>query len=154
MSLYICTTGNLSAVSNIAVHNNSTTIRVTWTAPFSLDLTNAEPDIAYCVDIFNITNEERHILTNCSVLQTHYRFVSNDSNPRDQFKFIITPRSNIEGARNGTPSKPVFGHFNDLVPIATPTEVTTTDSRGSLRVTLAYYYLYISTFTLYYVMLV
>ena len=150
LNTYVPHAGRLSAVSNIVVHNSSTTISVTWTAPFSLNLTDAEPDIVYCVEVFNITNEERHILTDCSVLQTQFSFYYyNNSNPRDQFKFIITPRSNIEGARNGTSSKPVFGQFNDLIPttieITTTVETSTTVSGGTVasRVIPAYYYLYL-----------
>ncbi|MGJ8946007.1 hypothetical protein AB9K17_24255, partial [Salmonella enterica subsp. enterica serovar Kentucky] len=69
---------------------------------FSLNLTTTEPDIVYYVDVFSITdqNTERdHLISNCSVFETYYNFEVDNLNT---FQFIITPRSNVEGARNGT----------------------------------------------------
>ena len=65
------------------------------------------PDIVYCVDVFNITDEEAegdHLISNCSVFDTYYKFVIENPDVKDLFKFVVTPRSNVEGARNGTPS--------------------------------------------------
>ena len=79
-----------------------------WKPPFSLNLTTAEPDIVYCVDIFNIVAEEQekeYLITNCSVFESRYYFTVDNPDPRDLFQFTITPRSNVEGARNGTPSQ-------------------------------------------------
>ena len=64
-----------------------------------------EPDIVYCVDIFNITDgetEEDHLISNCSLFETHYNFTVENPDSRQLFQFIVTPRSNVEGARNGT----------------------------------------------------
>ena len=58
------------------------TLSCNWKAPFSLDLTNIEPDIVYCVDVYNITCGGRELLiSDCDV----------------------------EGAVNGTPSQPLRG---------------------------------------------
>ena len=85
----------------------SSIIQLSWQPPFSLNLTTAEPDIVYCIDVFNITNgeiefERDHLISNCTVFQTYYTFAVDDPDPKDIFQFIVTPRSNIEGARNGT----------------------------------------------------
>ena len=68
-----------------------------------MNLTTTEPDIVYCVDIFNITGGERerdHLISNCSVFEPYYNYAVD--NPGDLLQFIVIPRSNIEGARNGT----------------------------------------------------
>ena len=64
----------------------------------------AEPDIVYCIDIFNITDGEtegKSLVSNCSVFETHYKFTAENPDSRDLFQFTVTPRSNVEGARNG-----------------------------------------------------
>ena len=79
-----------------------------WTAPFSLDLTNVEPDIVYCVEMYNITCGGRELLiSDCNVTETSY---TSDVIVPDGYiyEYIVTPRSNVEGAVNGT-SKTVTG---------------------------------------------
>ena len=104
--LIIIILGSLEAVVNLMAKFISSAIQLSWQPPFSLNLTTAEPDIVYCVDVFNITNGETgrdHLISNCSVFQTYYyTFAVDDPDPKDIFKFIVTPRSNIKGARNGT----------------------------------------------------
>ena len=43
-----------------------------WDAPFSLDLTNAEPDIVYCVEVYNITCRRSLLISECDVMETSY----------------------------------------------------------------------------------
>ena len=84
---------------------NSTTL--SWSPPFSLDLTNVEPDIVYCVDVYNITCGGRELLiSDCDVTETSY---TSDVIVPDGYiyEYIVTPRSNVEGAINGTPSQPL-----------------------------------------------
>ena len=83
------------------------TSTLSWTAPFSLDLTNVDPDIAYCVDIYNITCGRRDlIISDCNVTEPSYSSSAPDGYI---YEYIVTPRSNVEGARNGTPSQPLTG---------------------------------------------
>ena len=98
--------GELEAVGNLTGVSTSSAIHLTWHAPFSLNLTTSEPDIVYCVDIksFNISNGEDHLVTNCSVFNTHYNFIAENPDPRNLYHLRVTPRSNVEGARNGTPN--------------------------------------------------
>ena len=71
-------TGELEAVGNLTSVSTSSVITLTWQPPFSLNLTTAEPDIIYCIDIVNITNEDieiDHLISNCSVFETYYNLV-------------------------------------------------------------------------------
>lgn len=80
-------------------------IALTWKPPFSLCLTAADQDIVYCVDVFNVTTEvisREHLITNCGVVEPHYNFTVEQPKPGGLFQFIITPRSNVKGAKNGT----------------------------------------------------
>ena len=82
---------------------------LSWSPPFSLDLTNVEPDIVYCVDVYNITCGGRELLiSDCDVTETSY---TSDVIAPDGYiyEYIVTPRSNVEGAINGTPSQPLRG---------------------------------------------
>ena len=111
--------GSLEAVVNLMAKFTSSFIHLSWLPPFSLNLTTAEPDIVYCVDVFNITSgetefERDHLISNCSVFQSYYTFAIDDPDPIDSFQFIVAPRSNIEGARNGT-SNEINATFIHLV---------------------------------------
>ena len=80
---------------------------IVWEAPFSLNLTNAEPDIVYCVEVYNITCGGRELLiSDCDVMETSY--TSDVLQPGYIYEYTVTPRSNVEGAQNGT-SKNVTG---------------------------------------------
>ena len=86
---------------------NFTTL--SWSPPFSLDLTNVEPDIVYCVYVYNITCGGRELLiSDCNVIETSYTcdVIAPDGYI---YEYIVAPRSNVEGAQNGTPSQPVRG---------------------------------------------
>ena len=87
---------------------------LSWEPPFSLDLTAVEPDTAYCVDVFmiNITDGGLvHLTSNCTILSPSYIFTLVNPDPKDEFEFIVTPRSNVEGARNGSESR-IIGSFS------------------------------------------
>ena len=96
--------GELQSVSNLK-RNGST---LAWEAPFSLDLTGIDPDIAYCVEVVNITCGRRDlIVSNCNVTEPSY--TSDNIAPHGYiYEYTVTPRSNVEGARNGT-SRTVSG---------------------------------------------
>ena len=45
-------------------------INLSWEPPFSLNLTTADPDIAYCVDVYNVTDIDGRfspLISNCDV---------------------------------------------------------------------------------------
>ena len=83
-----------------------------WDPPPSLDLTDIDPDIAYCVDIYNITCDMRErIISDCSVTEPIY--TSDVIMDGYIYEYTITPRSNVPGARNGT-ADTVTGRFKSV----------------------------------------
>ena len=102
------------AIENLTTFSSLMSIALSWEAPFSLNLTSSEPDVVYCVDIYNITDDGgavHVILSDCNVLNAYFIYSNNNPNPRDNFQFIITPQSNVPGARHGTPSQPITASF-------------------------------------------
>ena len=88
--------GPLDRINEI-VWNYST---LSWDAPFSLDLTGIDPDIVYCVEVYNITCGRSLLISECDVMETSY---TNDALlPGYVYEYTVTPRSNVEGARNET----------------------------------------------------
>ena len=83
-------------------------IRLTWTPPFSLDITGVDPDIWYHVEVYNVTAVRRVPLTNLTVYKPEFNFTVPDPSPCDQFEFRVTP-VNVVG--NGTSSDLVGGYF-------------------------------------------
>ena len=80
------------------LQRNSSTI--IWEPPFSLDINGVDPDIVYCVEVYNITCEvDDLVVGDCNVTEAHY--VDNRLQQGHIFRITITPRSNIQGARNG-----------------------------------------------------
>ena len=74
---------------------------ITWKAPFSLDLTGVDPDIVYCVDVYNITcGVDDLVVGDCNVTEPH--FVDNRLQQRYIYRITTTPRSNGQDAQNGT----------------------------------------------------
>ena len=88
-------------VSNASCERNysSNVLTTSWTSLPSLNLTGVDPDIIYSVDLFRITCGE-------DVSMSHENVTGNNtSNTLDLmqiYKAIITPRNNVDGARNGT----------------------------------------------------
>lgn len=103
----------LEAVSNLTKREMSSMILLQWQHPFSLNLSTIEPDIAYCVDVYRYAmtgNETFMINSNCSILDEHFTFWDNNQDHTSFFLFMVIPRSNVHGARNGTPSQ-IIGQF-------------------------------------------
>ena len=88
-------TGPLDKVINL-VRDGST---LSWEAPFSLDLTNVDPDIVYCVEVYNITCGRSQLISDCDVMETRYTI--DGLQPGYIYEYTITPRSNVQGAMNG-----------------------------------------------------
>ena len=79
---------------------NTTTI--TWTPPPSLDLTDFDPDIVYCIEVVNITCGEggEVLVSECGITEPVYQ--SRDIPLHYIYNITVTPMSNVEGAMNGT----------------------------------------------------
>ncbi len=105
--------GPLHAVADLTVNNiagNCSQLNVTWVAPFSLNLTTAEPDIKYCVDVYNVTyeREDNLLQSECSITTIQYMF--DVAYPVGTYSFSVTPQSNIDGSLNGTISTGQFSY--------------------------------------------
>ena len=73
---------------------------ISWGAPFSLDLTNIEPDIVYCVEVYNITCGRSHLVSECDIMETN--FTSDTLQSGYIYEYTVTPKSNVASAQNGT----------------------------------------------------
>lgn len=87
--------GQLGPVSNLQVANADTgSILITWTAPFSLDITNTDPDIWYSVTITTAGDGDKH----CDNLtDTLYNFTINEI-PNGMYQFEVTSVNSILSA--------------------------------------------------------
>ena len=82
-------------MKNLVRKNNT----LSWVPPFSLDLTNVEPDIVYCVEVYNITCGRSHVISECNVMETSY---TNDALHSGYiYEYTVISRSNVQGATNG-----------------------------------------------------
>ena len=70
--------GPLSAVGDLRASSNASSVTISWTAPFSLDVTGVDPDTWYSVLIYNVTDENNPtaiLCTDCiNITETHYTF--------------------------------------------------------------------------------
>ena len=88
--------GTLNSIRELIRSNNT----LFWNPPISLDLTGVDPDIVYCVEVYNITCGRSLLVSECDVTEINY---TNDALLLGYiYEYTITPRSNVEGARNGT----------------------------------------------------
>ena len=91
-------------MSNPQTDNLPHAVRLTWDAPFTLDITSVDPDIWYHVDI-RVNGTSNIIASNCSNVP---EFIYNGTDASAIYEFRVTP---INGAGNGTTSAPVTGYF-------------------------------------------
>ena len=90
--------GLLAAVGFPSVDLVDTDISLTWTAPFTLDIPNVDPDITYCVDVVNSTSSSI-VLSECGITVTGFNFSIPIGRVCDNYTFTVTP-VNVVG--NGT----------------------------------------------------
>ena len=95
--------GPLKSVSNVIRQqlNNQESLSYFWEPPPSLDLTDIEPDIVYCVQICNITCGHVILLHDMCGL-TNPVFMHDGLDPSYVYQINVVPRSNVPGASNGT----------------------------------------------------
>ena len=99
LSLIINTlAGLLAAVGSPSVDLLGTDIILTWTAPFTLDISNVDPDITYCVDVVNSTSLST-VLSECGITVTEFSFSIPLGRVCDNYTFTVTP---VNRAGNGT----------------------------------------------------
>ena len=102
--------GHLESVSNLQAACNENSILLSWSPPFSLDVTGVDPDIWYTVLISNVTDEDNPTAVPCTdchnLTQPHYTFTSDtqSQNPCSVslYSFEIIP-VNAAGEGHHTP---------------------------------------------------
>ena len=91
--------GLLSAVGDLRANSNASSVTISWTAPFSLDVTGVDPDIRYSVLIYNVTDENNPTaISSVNVNETHYTFTPDCL---DKYNIYIIP---VNGAGKGESS--------------------------------------------------
>ena len=99
MQIFINTfAGLLTAVGSPSVDLVDADISLTWTAPFTLDISNVDPDITYCVNVVNSTSSSI-VLSECGITVTGFNFSIPLGRVCDNYTFIVIP-FNLVG--NGT----------------------------------------------------
>ena len=88
--------GTLNSIQELLRSDNI----LSWIPPFSLDLTNTDPDVIYCVEVYNITCGRSLLISECDVVETSY--TSDSLPPGYIYEYTVIPRSNVVGASNGT----------------------------------------------------
>ena len=96
-------------MSNLVRSTNT----LSWDPPFSLDLTNIDPDIVYCVEVYNITCGRSLLISECDVMETSY--TNNTLHSRYIYEYTVTPRSDVDGARNETSPTEIGGIKNSVL---------------------------------------
>ncbi len=84
-------------------------ISLTWTPPFSLDISNEDPDITgYCVGVANSTSS-LVIHSQCGITDTQYNYtVSPRSTPCDTYTFTVTPVNRVSNGTSDSMTKGLF----------------------------------------------
>ena len=103
--------GLVSEPSNISVTSGLNTITISWSAPFSLDVTDVDHDIWYSVLIYNMTDEPTVIsCTDCiNIIETYYTFTPDYPSPCHKYIFIVIP---FNGAGQGSTSNETMGYIH------------------------------------------
>ena len=108
----------LGPVGDLRVRSTRDSILLSWSPPFSLDVTGVDPDIWYTVLISNVTDEDSPVDVPCTdchnLTQPHYTFTPNNPGLGHAFRFIVIPQN---GAGDGVHSTPITGMFQEGKPI-------------------------------------
>ena len=96
--------GTLSAVSSLSISSQNSLVNLTWTAPFTLDIDNIDPDITYCVDVINYTSSMM-LHSECDILTTEYSYPIPPTIWCGRLGISVTP---MNGAGLGVPNSVSF----------------------------------------------
>ena len=111
-------TGQLSAVAGLSVTSSTSSVTISWSAPFSLDVTGVDPYIWYSVLVIDKNNQT---IRSIRVNDTSYTFSPPGLNPCDNYLVSVTPM-------NGAPGHEDNGAY---ITIDTPCDEPTIISRTS-----------------------
>ena len=83
----------------------ATSVIISWTPPFSLDVTDVDPDIWYSVLVYNVTDENNPTAFPCTgcinITETHYTFTPDYLSPGHIYLITVIP---FNGAGQGESS--------------------------------------------------
>ena len=97
-------TGLLAAVGNLVATANDTFIYLTWTPPFTLDMTFIHPDITYCVKVVNATSSTT-LHSQCGITEPEFTYPYTLSTITcDEIKFTVTPVNVVVHGQSQTAS--------------------------------------------------
>ena len=92
----------MAAVANVNAAKYGTSVSIFWIAPFSLDVTDVDPDIWYSVLIHNVTDSDRPTAINCTdctnITETCYTFSPDHLSLSHKYNFTVIP---FNGAGQG-----------------------------------------------------
>jgi hypothetical protein len=98
------------AVPNLSAVSNASSVTISWSAPFSLDVTGVDPDIWYSVLIYNVTDENNStdiLCTDCiNITETHYTFTPDYPSHCHLYNISVVP---LNGAGLGESSSITVG---------------------------------------------
>ena len=94
--------GVLLAVVDLSVNYSLGSVTISWTAPFSLDVTGVNPDIWYSVLVYNTTEDSDPTAVPCAdcinITETHYTFTPDYPSPCHVYSVSVVP---FNGAGQG-----------------------------------------------------
>lgn len=96
-------------MDDLELQSSPTELKLTW----GNSSITTDYGIQYCIRVYQIMGDVSMLVSSdCTVNRTSYVFSTNESepNPNDLFRFIVTPRYNAEGAKEGT-SMNISGYF-------------------------------------------
>ena len=90
---------------------NAESVTISWSAPFSLNVTGVDPDIWYSVLIYNVTDENNPTVILCTdcinITETHYTFTPDYISPCHVYNFSVI---SLNGAGQGESSPSITGY--------------------------------------------
>lgn len=100
--------GVLNPIQAIEKIPNDEMAMYTWNPPFSLNLTMIDPDITYCVSVYDVTciNQKDLISENCDIINPNYTIPLGILNSTNLFEIVVLPKINSPNALNRTVTIP------------------------------------------------
>ena len=122
VAIYSTFSGPLSAVGDLRASSNASSVTISWTAPFSLNVTGVDPDIWYSVLIYNVTDENNPTAIPCTdctdITETHYTFTPDYRSPCHVYNFSVTPANGAGQGASYYHTRSSYGHavFGECLP--------------------------------------
>ena len=107
--------GSLGTVRDLTVQNDTNSISLSWRPPFSLNVTDTDPDVWYTVLVYNVTDKNNPLAIpypSCQdIADTNCTFTAEGLiSPFHEFSFAVVSKN---GVGNGKMSRNVTGAFQN-----------------------------------------